>query len=514
MEPSKNSYIWVMANSYTRWLWKDFAKHLGSVTGLRPILIVGRAEDKRFYEQQFGEDPEFEIVVLHNPYITVIEGGSGTDRSRDARAMERRFGKTIARELLLTDRHLGRGFMTAGLGHPKSRTAAVATLDLKHEAIVEQFDFVDRLFESHPPKFVVSYYGGGGITQKPIAMICRERGVPFRALCPARFGDLMYWAHDEMEGCPELVELLGRKAPRLDDAEIDAMRDMLKPSGLATNSAALANLRNSIRLTTVIKRSIRLILQRWYGLYRGYDLARTGYLISSQLAQMFRARRHSRLLDKYAVRDLSRLPDRKIVYFPLQQEPEASTLTLSPRHSNQIATVVELGLSLPSDAVLVVKEHIWQIGRRPDGFFEALLEIPNLVLVHPEASSLEIIHRASLVCTISSSAGYEATALGRNVGFFWETSPLRNIEHVRIFTRFAGIEELPDILDDDDEASARRRANDGAVFLKRLRDYCMDLESLNFHMRDGRPSEDEMKLLSGPLLESMSSPELPTAANG
>ena len=111
-------YLWVIANTYTRWLWKEFARLLGDETGLIPILLVSTEEDRKFYTRQFGEPPDFEIVVLKDPYEVVVAGGApGLSADRlvaRARQIEDDFGITLMRELVLADRHLGRGFMPAG----------------------------------------------------------------------------------------------------------------------------------------------------------------------------------------------------------------------------------------------------------------------------------------------------------------------------------------------------------------------------------------------------------------
>ncbi|MDJ0893597.1 MAG: hypothetical protein QNJ92_00530 [Alphaproteobacteria bacterium] len=507
LHAARGRFVWVMANTYTRWLWKALARDVGQRTELRPVLMVGTEQDRKFYARQYGEEPSFEIVVLKDPYEVIISGGD-PKLSHDgvverARQIEDDFGIGIMRQLVLSDRHLGRGFMPGGAGHPRSRISRAATPKLTLEACVSQFEFFEELSHRYPPGLVVSYYGGGGLIGKPVSLICRRKNIPFRTLCPARFGDLMYWADDEYEGSARLRKALTAPRPDLRDEEIMAARQLAIPTGFSTHAPSIAAMQGMRRWSQIIRFATRRLLEQCYGRIRGYQLARTGYLVSSEIAQALRTRRHFKELDRIARREIPEPSGRKIVYFPLQQEPEASTLVLSPEHTNQMATIIELTLSLTADAILVVKEHIWQVGRRPDGYYRALSEIPNVLLVHPEASSRAIIEKASLVCTITSSAGHEAAAMGKPVVQFWRRSPLSVLPHVNIMSGFGDMERIRQILSHDSEQDRQERERQGAAYLHALGKFCMDLGPLHIHGREARPTEAELELLTSHLLASL-----------
>lgn len=495
-------HFWLIANSFTRWLWVPLARHLAAQTGLKPVLLLQSEQDKAYYSKQPGADSVL-FRVLKDPYEAVVAASAEPlpDPAIAERlaAYEQEYGVAVMREMLLPDRHLGRGYMLAGSGHPQSHTSRSASFGVSLRACLEQFDFTLALFNEIPPAAVLCYYGGGGLRYKPIVAVCRTRGIPFRAFCPARFGGLAYWAEDEYEGSSHLSAVLERQETLPDAAEAALLLRDVAPSALATDPGALRRLRRLAQWPHIIKRAGHLVAQRIYSRLRSYKAGRTGYLVSSSIAHMLRMRRHWRLLDRLALRALPDLRERKVVYFPLQQEPEASTLVLSPKNTNQLATITELSLALPPDAVLVVKEHIWQIGRRPDWFYAALRALPNLLLVHPEASGREMIERADLVATITSSAGFEAAALGKQVVFFWERSPLLPLPHVCDMTRGQGLERIAGMLHSDTEAAAAERRLQGALFLRKLREACIDVAPMRFFSRTDPPSPDELNLLSAPL---------------
>ncbi len=108
---------------------------------------------------------------------------------------------------------------------------------------------------------------------------------------------------------------------------------------------------------------------------------------------------------------LTALPaNEKFVYFPLQTEPEATTLVFAPFYTDQIALVRNIAKSLPVDHVLYVKEHPNQKvkGWRPVSFYRKLLEMPNVRLVHPNVDNYELIKKCGMVITIIGTTGLEA----------------------------------------------------------------------------------------------------------
>jgi len=103
------------------------------------------------------------------------------------------------------------------------------------------------------------------------------------------------------------------------------------------------------------------------------------------------------------------------VFFPLQLEPECSTLVFAPFHANQRYVIECISKSLPVTHLLYVKEHPAMLGRRPLSFFRALRSLPNVRLISPAVGSHALIERASAVVTITSSVGWEALMHGKPV---------------------------------------------------------------------------------------------------
>lgn len=99
------------------------------------------------------------------------------------------------------------------------------------------------------------------------------------------------------------------------------------------------------------------------------------------------------------------------MYFPLQAEPERELYVQAPYFTDQIALIKNIAKSLPVDYVLFVKEHPVMkkhAGWRELNFYKQLMDLPNVVMIHPSVDSHELIKRCDLVLTISGDAAFES----------------------------------------------------------------------------------------------------------
>ena len=103
------------------------------------------------------------------------------------------------------------------------------------------------------------------------------------------------------------------------------------------------------------------------------------------------------------------------VFYPLHFEPEVSIQVFGRPFQNQIELVRNLALSLPAGMVVVVKEHPRSVGFRPLGYYQKLLDIPNVKLADPLLQTHALIRHATFVAVISGSTGLEAAICGKPV---------------------------------------------------------------------------------------------------
>lgn len=108
-------------------------------------------------------------------------------------------------------------------------------------------------------------------------------------------------------------------------------------------------------------------------------------------------------------------PKDKYFFFPLQYEPEASTLVLATYYSDQLAAIKNIANTLPLPYKLYLKEHPGSIGARSSAFYKELKKIPNAVLLSSEESTPAIVAGAEGVITVTSTVGMEAALAGKLV---------------------------------------------------------------------------------------------------
>jgi hypothetical protein len=106
---------------------------------------------------------------------------------------------------------------------------------------------------------------------------------------------------------------------------------------------------------------------------------------------------------------------RPYVYFPLHVTDDYKIKTVIPHCLDQASIVEQVADALPPGYDVVVKEHPMSIGRNPLTFLRRLRRRGNVRLLHPYASSHELIRESDAVVVISSTVGLEALLYERPV---------------------------------------------------------------------------------------------------
>ncbi len=105
-------------------------------------------------------------------------------------------------------------------------------------------------------------------------------------------------------------------------------------------------------------------------------------------------------------------------YFALHTEPEAYPMVLAPFYIDQLWLAKQIARSLPLSYKLYVKDHPVMMGLRTRGYYKELKKIPNIRLINPAVSSLELIQKGKLTLTITGTTGWEAALLKKPVIIF------------------------------------------------------------------------------------------------
>lgn len=103
----------------------------------------------------------------------------------------------------------------------------------------------------------------------------------------------------------------------------------------------------------------------------------------------------------------------KFIYYPLQVTPESSINTPAPYYVDQMRAIDAIRFAMPSDWMLVVKEHRASLGIRSPSFYSTLRSKAGVHITHAAMSSIDLIKQAQLTISVTGSATLEAFLLGR-----------------------------------------------------------------------------------------------------
>ncbi|MDJ0949940.1 MAG: hypothetical protein QNJ94_13565 [Alphaproteobacteria bacterium] len=501
----KGRYVWVLPAIENRWLWKPLAHHLGRSLGLTPVLIVRSELDRRFFRDQFGEPFRGEIIVDPDPYALVYDGGiPNCDMAalrKKAAAFERENGLTLIRDLALGERNLMRPYLVGAEGMARSAVQDRATHDLIIQAGITAIEHYEKLFREYPPALVAGNSIGTCMLGKPVSVLCRRHGVPFRNMTHSRFGYRYYWAEDEYENSARVCDFL-RSFPTPAEDAVREVQEEMTPTGDFRYYSKL--MRRQMRWHHLTYVAARHVATHYYRLLRGYKKTRYTYRPLDTVRNFVRRRTHWKRLSSDRWPRVDDLPDRKIVFFPLQVEPEISLAGIAPQYSNQLALVRDISLNLPSDAVLAVKEHPVQVGTRLWRFYEQIAALANVVLVNVGEHSYPLIRRSALICAVTSSAAHEAAVMGKQVVYFSPNGILHTVPHVHTLDALHDISIITDLLhsyDPDDDAV---RARNGARHYLALKQICVDLETEDMFNQDMIPEKAYVARIGDHLLGTLS----------
>ena len=146
-----------------------------------------------------------------------------------------------------------------------------------------------------------------------------------RNLCHTRFGNQYVWAENEYEDAPSFARFL-ESFREPSDAEVEEVQRRLQPIGYQTYYDE--KFQRDIQWRRILYLCAYEIARYTYGRLRGYQFTRHGYLPTANMGIYVKQRRHWKYLNRPGMKsagDLDALRGRyKLVYYPMQMDPEAS----------------------------------------------------------------------------------------------------------------------------------------------------------------------------------------------
>ena len=188
---------------------------------------------------------------------------------------------------------------------------------------------------------------------------------------------------------------------------------------------SLRLLKNPIKTGNILSKSSQKfrIIKSYNGTYRTRFTTLLEEAVEKQISRLYK-RSLKKEYDSYT----STPPESNFYYFPLQYQPEATTVPKAMRFGDQQLAVDIIASKLPSGVMLVVKEHPSQFlynnqgeRGRQKGFWEIMSRHKNLSFAPIDFPSKELIKRSLGVMSITGTVVWEgivnqktAFSFGRN----------------------------------------------------------------------------------------------------
>ncbi len=403
------------ARSQSRFFIIALAKKLKKRYGSEIHIYCGSAQEVTFYEVQNGEGTFASVNEARSEYGSLFDTGLvEADVFSRARSYEEMIGVTINR-LIVPDRHLGRGYSLGGFFHPRSRYSEESNYVQAVHAICERLAYWEHEFSARDITLCIN-------GSREAAWIARTVGVPYRAMARSRIRNLHFWSANEMYETPAFEQAWK-------GTELFPSVSLEQP--YHSHLASRAKYQKAFSIGTLVKGATRTCLQQVYWRLKGYQKAQ-GYYLSENLKLQWRMWRDGRRLARKARTQLGDLADKPFVYFPLHVEPETALHGLSPEYFYQHALIAAVSRDLPAGVLLAVKEAYGVIGRRPENFYDQILDLKNVILLDTWEMGLACAQSARAVVTICGTAGLEAVAAGTPVIAFGKHNLYNFLPSVRV----------------------------------------------------------------------------------
>ena len=194
-----------------------------------------------------------------------------------------------------------------------------------------------------------------------------------------------------------------------------------------------------------------------------------GKVICKELTYVLKRKFRENFINKNLVRKIEN--SESFFYFPLHLDQESTLLIGGPFFTNQIEIIRHIVKSLPVGYSLYVKEHpaMKLRGWHKTSEYKEIMELPNVVLIHPNVKPEEILKKCDLVISIASTASLEAAFYGKP-SIIFAHSPYSTLSSVY---RLKNIEELPMII---------RKALNTKVEINDLNKYINYVEKNSFQL--------------------------------
>ena len=320
-------------------------------------------------------------------------------------------GNEVINKIIIADRHIGHGFVTGGdVPYSPFLTSLVKDKEQYLNYTVGMLNYLYTFLKNNKPDVIYSYAVAGSFTLA-MAEISKVFCITFTKLTHTRVNDRVIIdtsPRDEME---VINAKFSEAIANYSNESREFAKEYLYDFRAKQEQPDYQLLQNKIyKSKTTLKYHLKLLAKYVKGsINRSNEFFHTSYLgnVVYEKKVVKGIKSYWKKKPFYG----NEIFDKPFIYYPLHVDPEASTMVTSPMQTNQFAVVEAIAKAKPVDCILVVKEHLTMIGRRPKGFYKEINEMPGVYMVNPLESSFTCIKKSIAVVTLTGTAGFEAILL-------------------------------------------------------------------------------------------------------
>jgi len=266
--------------------------------------------------------------------------------------------------------------------------------------------------------------------------LCKAKKIQILMMGPTRFA-YHFAIHQEYDTLDGFMEHQPTK-----DRSLSELQEYLKSFYILDQTKEFAsNLQNSLskKITKYIHYLIKAGNKKYNTSYA--DSGKTKLHLISQFL-FFKKWYRKKFIDRNFQKHIKK--DDTYVYYPLQSEPERTLLLGAPFFTDQLTLITRLAKAIPVGMKLYVKEHgaMSILGWRKLSFYKRILEIPNVILLHPSVNYEDLMKSCSLLATVRGTSGIEAAFYDKPTIIFANVS----FSDLPSVYRITNLDELPIII--------------------------------------------------------------------
>ena len=256
------------------------------------------------------------------------------------------FGDEILNNIIIADRNLGQGYV-AGSDQFPTKLAKVVQKDNLAPIIyvVELLDFLLNEFKKVKPDFVFCY-AIAGAPSLAMAIVAKFLGIKFATFVHTRVLDRVNLdtSHDfSLQLISEKYRNIRDKNIRIDGEALKYLQNYrntpIKPSYEYVNEKIFYESNSILNFS---KNLLRFTYYKFKSFFINESYHQSHKNIYVKLKATLKIKFQNNIFDKVNLK-------KKFVYFPLHIDPEASTMVMSPMHTDQISIIEAISKSVPFD---------------------------------------------------------------------------------------------------------------------------------------------------------------------